>query len=224
MCDNVSAFHAEEYDENIKKTLPYYELFYQQVIELVKVSFQTPVTWLDVGCGTGKMAEVAFTNMDIQTFEFCDNSDHMIDIVRKRFIGKPAVFTKASILDIQPQSQYDVITAIQVFHYLQKEERIQAIRKCFNALTQHGVFITFENFAPYSEMGKHVMLERWKTYQMAQGKDEEASMQHIHRYGTAYFPITISDHLDVLKQCGFQQVEVIWVSNMQVGLMGIKEL
>lgn len=60
MKDNVSAFCAEEYDEKIKKTLPYYEEFYRQVIDVVKAKFDCPVKWLDMGCGTGKMAEEAW--------------------------------------------------------------------------------------------------------------------------------------------------------------------
>ena len=36
MSDNISAFHSREYDRKIKQTLPYYDDFYKQVIELVK--------------------------------------------------------------------------------------------------------------------------------------------------------------------------------------------
>lgn len=46
--------------------------------------------------------------------------------------------------------------------------------------------------------------------------------RHIGRYGKEYFPISISEHLKVLEQCGFENVEIIWISNMQVGLLGIK--
>lgn len=45
---------------------------------------------------------------------------------------------------------------------------------------------------------------------------------HIGRYGKEYFPISISEHLKVLEQCGFENAEIIWVSNMQAGLLGIK--
>lgn len=60
MKDNISAFDAAEYDDKIKMTIPFYEDFYRQVIEVVKSWSDGPVRWLDVGCGTGKMAEAAF--------------------------------------------------------------------------------------------------------------------------------------------------------------------
>lgn len=53
MRDNNSAFSSDSYDEKIKQTLPYYEEFYEQVVELIKTFHHHPVSWLDVGCGTG---------------------------------------------------------------------------------------------------------------------------------------------------------------------------
>lgn len=36
MNDNMSAFSSIVYDRKIRQTLPYYDEFYEQVIELVK--------------------------------------------------------------------------------------------------------------------------------------------------------------------------------------------
>lgn len=220
--DNTSAFSASEYDGEISKTLPYYEHFYEQVTDIVKIQSSKPLTWLDVGCGTGKMAETAFKTLDIKKFIFCDSSAKMTDMVKKRFGDKNAEFITSSVLELDINGQFDVVTAIQVFHYLQREERMEALKKCHKALAQDGVFITFENFAPYSEAGKRLFLERWKAYQLSRGRDAAECDKHIGRYGREYFPISISEHLKALEQSGFENVEIIWVSNMQVGLLGIK--
>ena len=45
---------------------------------------------------------------------------------------------------------------------------------------------------------------------------------HIQRFGVEYFPITISEHLRLLKECGFSTVEILWVSYMQAGFYAIK--
>lgn len=222
MKDNASAFNAKEYDEKIKKTLPYYEEFYEQVIDVVRVHFDRPLDWLDIGCGTGKMAEYAFKEVALKRFVFCDNSNEMLQIAKKYFNGEKSVFTSDSIADLKIDTLFDVITSIQVFHYLQKDERIEALKKCYKALTPNGLLISFENFAPSSEQGKALFLKRWKSYQIMQGKSEEEAEKHINRYGKGYFPISITEHLKAYKEAGFESVEVLWVSNMQVGLLGIK--
>lgn len=222
MKDNVSAFQASEYDRKIKTTLPYYEEFYKQVVDAVKIHLDKPLTWLDIGCGTGKMGEVAFETVPIEKFVFCDNAASMTDIAKRRFFDKSAEFITASVFELDTNRRFDVITAIQVFHYFQREERIQAVKTCYDALKTNGIFITFENFAPYSKIGKHLFLERWKSYQLSQGKTAEECEAHIDRYGKGYFPVSVSEHLEVLRQCGFENAEILWLSNMQVGLIGIK--
>ena len=158
MNDNVSAFCAAKYDEEIRKTLPYYKDFYKQVVDIVKIQFNSPLAWLDIGCGTGKMAEAALETLDIDRFVFCDSAEKMIEIAKKRFAGDRTRFILSSFLDFDETAPFDVITAIMVFHYFNKEDRRKALEKCYKNLCPNGIFVTFENFAPYSEAGKHLFL------------------------------------------------------------------
>lgn len=222
MKDNISAFNSSEYDDKIKHTLPYYEELYKQIIDVVKIHNPQSLKWLDVGCGTGKMGDTALSQLDIEQFVFCDSSAEMIDIVQKRFNVYNASFLISDIQNLECSNQYDVITAIQVNHYFHIEERIKSIQNCYRALKSGGIFFTFENFAPFSNFGKQLYLDRWKAYQLSQGKNSFECDNHISRYGNDYFPISISEHLDLMNNCGFRAVEVLWLSYMQIGLLGIK--
>lgn len=193
MNDNKSAFCSSDYDDRIKQTLPYYEQFYKEIIELVKIFNYNRIRWLDVGCGTGKMASVAYENVDP-----CD------------------------IQNLTYTDEFDVITAIQVTHYLRMDERKIALQKCYEALKDNGLFISFENFAPFTEVGKTVYLEKWRRYQLKQGKSSEECGKHIDRYGKDYFPISLSENMELMRNCGFKAVEILWLSNMQVGIWGIR--
>lgn len=222
MSDNLSAFNAAEYDKKIKCTLPYYEELYAQVVNVINAYFHRPVRWLDIGCGTGKMEESAFRSCEIEEMTACDISPKMIEIINKRFQDQNVKCIQSSVFDMSDETSFDVVTAIQVFHYFQNEERATAIRKCYDALKPNGVFITFENFAPNSKIGEKLFLERWRAFQSSQGKSTEECDRHISRYKKEYFPITIPEHLELLKRSGFKNSEILWVSNMQVGLLGIK--
>ena len=65
-------------------------------------------------------------------------------------------------------------------------------------------------------------MEKWKSYQMKQGKSLDESQKHINRYGKDYFPISLSENMALMEACGFKAVEILWLSNMQIGLWGIK--
>ena len=97
-----------------------------------------------------------------------------------------------------------------------------AIKKCYDSLVENGIYISFENFAPDSEEGARLYLERWRQFQIVNGKNKVEADLHIERYGRDYFPITISESIRLLKECGFRMVEILWVSYMQVGILARK--
>ena len=45
---------------------------------------------------------------------------------------------------------------------------------------------------------------------------------HIERRGVEVFPITIEQHIELLKKCGFRSVNVLWTSYLQAGFWAIK--
>lgn len=220
--DNDSAFHSSEYDEKISKTLPYYEEFYKQVTDFIRLYNPNPLSWLDIGCGTGKMAKIAFQNVNIKNFIFCDSSAEMIELAKKQFNSANVEFIVSKIQELKFRNKFDIITAIQVNHYLHQHERIAAIRNCYDALSLGGVFITFENFLPFTEIGTKLYLDRWNAYQLEHGKTKGECEKHRNRFNHNYFPISVTEQLRLMKNCGFKTVELLWLSYMQVGILGIK--
>lgn len=217
-----TAFRAEEYDAKIQQTLPFYEEFYRQVVDILDISGRKNIAWLDIGCGTGKMYEVASKKISIQSFCFTDISAKMLAIAKERFWAGQNRFQQISVLELEAIEKYDVATAICVHHYLSEKDRKLAIGKCCQALKAGGLFFTFENIAPGSEIGRQLALDRWKSYQVRNGKGRQEAEKHIKRYGVDYFPLTIEAHLDLMRKCGFQAAELIWMSYMQAGFMGVK--
>ncbi len=107
-------------------------------------------------------------------------------------------------------------------HYLDKPTRVQATINCFNMLKQNGIFVTFENIMPFSDSGRIIGLTTWSGYQTSKGTAIVDVNRHIQRYGKEYFPISIIDHINLLKDSGFREVEVLWASFMQAGFYAIK--
>ena len=209
------AFSPEKYDKKIVATLPYYEEYFKQIIEIVHTAFHIPIAWLDIGCETGKMADMVIRNLQVENMICCDNSPQMLKIAKERVCSPKVDFQKTLIQNLQYDSDFDVITAILITHYLEYEERIVSIRK-------NGLFFTVENFAPNNDIFKRLYLKRWKNYQCENGNSEEECQSHVLRYNTEYFPVTIMEQIHILQKCGFKNVEIFWCSYMQVGILGIK--
>lgn len=222
--NNATPMTAADYDQSIAKTVPYYDEFYEQAIDLVKTLHYNNANWLDTGCGTGELVVRAAKQFPDYQFDLCDPSGGMLAYASNKLSCCKQVHSieLKSSGQINDNDRYQIVTAIQCHHYLQEEERAQATKKCYDALTKGGIYITFENYAPGDATAKGIALTRWEAYQEEHGKSKEEASAHIDRYGTKYFPITIVEHLNLLRDTGFETVEILWVSYMQVGIYAIK--
>ena len=53
--------------------------------------------WLDIGCGTGKMADTAVKELQIKNIVCCDNSTQMLKIAKKHICSSKVDFSEVSI-------------------------------------------------------------------------------------------------------------------------------
>jgi len=215
-----------DYDEEIRTILPYYDSFHQETINLIEAVNLNPAIWLDTGCGTGTLVEMALKHFPITKFVMADPSAEMLEEARKKLCGSDRItFLKPnSTQDLTREiiGTPDVITTIQSHHYLSKEDRIKVTKVCYDLLNEGGIYVTFENIKPMTEIGIEIGKRNWKSFQLSKGRDQETVENHIKRFDTMFFPITVEEHLSLLREMGFNAVELLWYSCMQAGFYCVK--
>ncbi|MBP0973994.1 MAG: class I SAM-dependent methyltransferase [Oscillospiraceae bacterium] len=213
---------GNSYDDNVRKVIPLYDEIHAQVIDLIAdYTAGKPVALLDTGCGSGTFAARAAEELQLSELVLCDPLAAMLDTAKQRLAGR-ADFYQTGSEGLEFEERFDVVTAIQSHHYFQPAERRQAVANCFRALRPGGIFICFENTAADTEQGKQIMLRRVERYSIAHGRSEEEAKAHTLRYGTEYFPLTVAEHLALLRETGFQTAELFWRSYLQCGFYAIK--
>lgn len=225
---NSTPHLPEDYDTQVAKVIPYYSSLHQEVIKLVKALPFTPHIWLDTGCGTGSLVKKAMQEFPETRFLLLDPSEGMLQQAREKLSSCPAgrlEFLRPSPtqeFSLGPEEKPDIITAIQCHHYLGLEDRVKATKVCHDLLKEGGVFITFENIRPFTEEGITIGKQYWGNFQLAMGKTQEEVDKHLARFDMEYFPITVEEHLSLLRETGFRTVEILWYSYMQAGFYCIK--
>ena len=223
MKDNKSAYNSSVYDENIVSTLPYYREYHNQIIDLVKAIGTKDINWLDTGCGTGTLASRVLDSRDDVKFTLCDPSEQMLEIAQNKLCGSDIRVFNIALQMMTFDSEFDVVTAVQSHHYLKPDERKTAVENCFRALKDNGVFITFENIRMTTEDSDKIALKRWENFLSDHLKDPDIVKMYIDRRGVEVFPITIEEHIKLLREAGFKSVDVLWTSYLQAGFWAIKE-
>lgn len=172
MKENSTPFDVAEYDRQIKGTLPFYEEMFQQVVDIVRILNLQSIRWLDVGCGTGRMARTVLDNFDIQKMVCIDVEQEMLERVESLCDDEKVEFLQCDLRQLPYQEMFDIVTVVQVNHYFKKDERVAAIKKCYDSLVENGIYISFENFAPDSEEGVRLYLEGWRQFQIVNVKSK----------------------------------------------------
>ncbi|MTK64805.1 MAG: class I SAM-dependent methyltransferase [Methanobacterium sp.] len=226
--DNCSSHRSEDYDQEIRNTIPYYDSFHSETINMVKTIIKEPEIWLDTGCGTGTLVKKAIEEFDNTSFIISDPSPQMLDLARTKLPALPEERLRilepaeTSVISLDPDLKPDVVTAIQAHHYLSQDERAKTTRVCYDMLKEGGVYITFENIRPKTEKGIAVVKEYVKNYQLTMGRDADTVDNFLKRFDVEFFPITVQEHLLLLEKTGFKVVELFWMSYMQAGFYCIK--
>jgi tRNA (cmo5U34)-methyltransferase len=183
--------------------------------------------WLDTGCGTGNMVAKALPLFPSTRFLLADPSAAMLDQARVKLAAADAgrvTFLGAAgsrELALAPAS-CDVVTAIECHHYLDREGRRAAVGACHRLLAKGGLFICFENSRPTSARAIEIGKEYWKAYQVRKGKSRDQAEAHLQRFDREYFPITVAEHLELLRESGFGTADLFWYSYMQAGFFAIR--
>lgn len=223
MKDNSSAFNSTIYDSKVNAVLPYYTEYNKQILDLAEVFGIEYSKWLDTGCGTGNLAMMAAEKFGNAKFTLCDPSAEMLEAAKLKLADIDNVeFRNISSQELDYKNQFDIVTAIQSHHYLNADERKKAVRNCYDALKEGGIFVVFENIAMSTEKSERLAITRWKNYMLAHGRSEEQTENHMKRRGTELFPITIEEHIRLLREIGFKSVDLLWSSYLQAGFFAIK--
>ena len=227
--NNARSFIPEVYDNVVRQIMPFYDTIQSETVDLVRTLKSDVKQWLDTGCGTGNLVEIALRFFPDTNFVLTDPTELML----KRAVDRLQAFPEKRVRFLPPTPSEDllsyenvlkpqVITAILCHHYFNKQQRRTATDVCYRLLEADGVFISVENIMPDSLQGTQLGLERWKRFQIEHGRESVMAEKHTKRFNSEYFPITVKEHLELLKETGFQTVELFWRSHVQAGFYAIK--
>lgn len=213
-----------DYDNTIEKAIPFYRIIHAQTVDIITHCGIAPSCWLDTGCGTGNFIFKYYNRFPNTQFTLADPSREMLENAEKKLSSKKHVtYINCSTAELNmPEAYFDVITAIQCHHYLDRDGRKKSVKNCYRMLKNNGIFLYTENVDALTRTGREISHNRLRDYQQAMGRTPEDTEKNLARFNTVYFPLNAYEHIELLKDCGFKTAEIFWYSYSQIGVYGIK--
>jgi len=112
---------------------------------------------LDFGCGIGDTTFILSQYFPDVEIIGTDLSNEALKYANEKYSTKSIKFVHLSNI---PQNHFDLVYVNGVFHHIEPEKRIEAIRNIYNSLTSQGLFALFEN-NPWN-IGSRIVMRRIK--------------------------------------------------------------
>ncbi len=196
------------------------------VTEAAAVTTPHAQRMLDVGCGGGNYTLKLLERMPHLNVTLTDLSQAMLDCAIQRVQPKAVSPVTAIQSDIREldlgQQQFDIILASAVLHHLRTDSEWRSVfQKLFNALKPGGSFWIFDIVeSPLAE----VQAIHWRRYgeYLTALQDEAFRDEMFARILEEDTPKSVAYQLDLLREVGFSEVEVLHKNSCYASFGAVK--
>ncbi len=153
---------AKDYDKNRKLFIPCFDDFYSTAVSVIEPITETPLV-LDLGAGTGILAEFFLKKHPSATMTLLDLSDEMLEVAKERFAEKSNVlYATGDYVDSDLPGEFDVIISGMSIHHLSPEQKETLYHRCFQALRPGGSFVNADQALGDTPYLDALYKKRWR--------------------------------------------------------------
>lgn len=193
---------VDAYDEAIRQFIPGYEEGLNRIAG--EVAAIRPALVLDLGTGTGALAEAMLEHERVGAVEAVDVDPEMLDRARTRLkrFGARVRFRECSFE--APLPACDAVAACLALHHIPAMQRKRTLYKhIFRALRPGGVFVTADVTMTADPEERERCYRIWAAHLVSRGIGEKRAREHFDEWASedTYFPV--EEELAAMREAGF---------------------
>ena len=167
---------------------------------------------IDLGCGTGTIAERIKEKFPLAKITCMDFAEGMIAMARIKMAACSDIrFQVGDFRTYAFDQKYDVVVSSLALHHLETDlEKRAFYQKIHDSLNPDGVFYNADVIlAANDHLGK-VYIEKWKEFMRKQVPEDEINNKWMVIYQNEDHPARLMDQLTWLNKIGFMEVDILW--------------
>ena len=211
----------DAYDETIRRFIPGYEEGLNRIAR--EIAGVRPALVLDLGTGTGALAEAMLEHERVGAVEAIDVDPEMLDRARIRLLrfGTRVRFRECSFE--APLPACNAVAACLALHHIPAMRRKRALYEhIFRSLRPGGVFVTTDVTMTADPEDRERCYRIWTAHLVSRGIDEKRAREHFDEWASedTYFPV--GEELAAMREAGFD-AECAWKDPPNTLLVGRKK-
>lgn len=202
---------AAEYDSKVEQNIPRYNEMLEALINAIPDNKDEPRI-LDLGCGTGNITKKVLERFPKAQITCLDLSENMLEIAKDKlsqYENIDYILNDFTTLDIY--DDYDAIISSLALHHIETDEKkLEMYKKIYDALKEGGVFYNADVLKANSTYNENLNNNTAYDIMRQKGVNEEEIDIYKNKRDENDVPTTLINHIKMLEQAGFKQIDVIW--------------
>ncbi len=203
---------AEVFDDMVHRSVPLYDTVIDAISRLINQKQQVRITIYDLGCSTGTtLLELSRRlNHSSQRLIGIDNARPMLSRARRKaaMFGKAdsISFREGDILDC-PLPGADVVLCNYTLQFIRPPVRRNVVERLYQALPAGGLLIVCEKVLAEG-LFHHRFIDIYHDFKRQQGYSELEISAKREALENVLVPFSTEENMALLKQAGFDRVEI----------------
>jgi tRNA (cmo5U34)-methyltransferase len=201
--------HAREYDALRRRLVPSYDALYGAVTDALALAPPPRRRVLDLGAGTGLLAEAVIRAHPGVTIELLDASEPMLAQARRRLGAGVAAIHIADMSESLPAGPFDAVVSALAIHHLDDPGKQRLFARVHAALAPGGAFVNLDQVAGPDEMldaAYRVVWDRQCAQLGATPAERQGARERMRHDRCA----DVESHLRWLRSAGFESADCVF--------------
>jgi tRNA (cmo5U34)-methyltransferase len=197
---------ADHYDEVIMKRIPQYGKFTDVFFSLLPYAADDKIEVLDLGIGTGNIAQRLLEKYPHAKLVGVDVSSKMLQQSSLKLapVKTRIKLTQGDLGALPSIGPFDLVYSVLAIHHLSNEDKQVLFKKIYTQLKPRGIFILID---------------------VMKGADDRLTQIYLNAtfsFDETDKPASLMEHLEWLKKAGFEKIDVPWKDYKLACLIAIK--
>lgn len=203
---------AEQYDGIIKKLIPYYHQMVDAIVNTIPFEHTSEIEVLDLGCGTGTVAKTVKDTFTKAKMTCMDISANMLQIAGGKLSdASDTTYINSNFYEFNFEKKYDsIVSSLALHHLVTKEDKLDFYSKIYSGLKAGGIFINADVVLASTDFLQKRYMEQWKSFMCRNVMKDEVENKWIPTYYEEDRPVSMMEHIEMLKEAGFADIDIVW--------------
>ena len=201
---------AENFDKQVQKNIPCYNEMLEALINAIPDD-KEELKILDLGCGTGNITQKVLERFLHARVTCLDLSENMIEIAKYKLSEYEIEYIVGDFTEVELTKKYDAIVSSLALHHIPNdEEKEKMYKSIYEALENRGVFYNADVIKANSQYNEKLNSQISVRDMKENGVTEKEITEHKGKRDANDIPTTLYNHIKMLDNVGFREIDVIW--------------